>query len=102
MAPGRFPQVPPALGDTSREATEKTRSPDSGRRVLDQKLHRIGPAPAVAAQMTGDMDRSPARLAEELAERCLGGPKGDGAQAGGIERICQCTAQMCAPDSFGV
>src|SRR5271169_706043 len=36
--------------------------------VVDQELHRITAEPAIAAQMTGYMDRDTARFGEELAE----------------------------------
>jgi len=73
-----------------------------GCRVVDQELHRVAAAPAVATQMTGDMDRGSARLGEKLAERCPGGPECDRPQPICIQGIGKHAAQMIACHDFGV
>ena len=45
--------------------------------VIDHELDRRAATPYVAAQVTGDMDRDTAGLGEKMAERRLGGAKGD-------------------------
>src|SRR5215831_9565765 len=70
--------------------------------IVDEELHRIAADPAVAAQMTGQMDRDTARFAQELAERGPGGSEGDGPQLGRVKRIGQCAAQVPAPHHFSV
>ena len=65
-------------GDADRSSSHPVRhSGDCRRRVVDRELHCVAAAPAVAAQMAGDMDRSAARLGEELTERCARDPEGD-------------------------
>ena len=55
--------------------------------VIDHQLDRVAAAPYVAAQMTGDMDRDTAGLGEKMAERRLGGAKGNPRQSRAVERI---------------
>ena len=80
MARGRFPQAPYTLGVASRrpKSRKDAGSADRRRRVVDRELHCISAAPIIAAEMTGDVDRSTARLGEELAKRRPGGAEGDG------------------------
>ena len=55
--------------------------------VIDHELDRVAAAPYVAAKVTGDMDRDTAGLGEKMAERRLGGAKGDRRQSSAVERI---------------
>ena len=83
-------------------ARRLARSKDYRCSIIDRELHRIPPEPAVAAQMSCNMDRDTARLGKELTERCPDSSECDRPQPARVERIGQCAAQMAIPDDFGV
>ena len=51
-------------------ACVKGRSAGCRRGVVDQQLHRLAAAPAVATEIPGDMDRRTTRFGKKLAGVC--------------------------------